>query len=115
MAMVNLKRKKKKAEVKEAEAPRMPREEYSYSLRITLETEELGKLGKTVNDFQIGGKVGFAAEGEIMELVKREKSTGEYGSTQRVEIQIKEIDLGTTPKPSKFQQFQKEDNKGPGE
>lgn len=113
MAMVNLKRKKKKAD--KAQEVEVPTREYSYSLRITLETEELRKLGKTVNDFQIGGKVGFAAEGEIMELVKREKSTGDYGSTQRVEIQIKEIDLGTTPKPSKFQEFQKEDNKGPGE
>ena len=113
MAMVNLKRKKKKAEVKAQTAPDMPREEYSWSLRITLETEELGKLGKTVNDFQIGGKIGFAAEGEIRELVKREKT--DYGSKERVEIQITDLDLGPVPKPSKFQQFQKESNKGPGE
>ena len=113
MAMVNLKRKKKKAE--KAEEVSRPREEYAYGLRLTLETEELGKLGKTVNDFQIGGKIGFAAEGEIRELVKREKNTDEYGATQRVEIQITDIDLGPVPKPSKFQQFQKESNKGPGE
>ena len=115
MAMVNLKRKKKKAEGDKAQEVSRPREEYSWSLRITLETEELKKLGKTVNDFQIGGKIGFAAEGEIRELVKREKNTDEYGATQRVEIQITDINLGTNPKPSKFQQFQKEDNKGPGE
>jgi len=115
MAMVNLKRKKKKAEDKAETVPSRPREEYAYSLRITLETEELGKLGKTVNDFQIGGKIGFAVEGEIMELVKREKSTGDYGSTQRVEIQITDIDLGATPKPSKFEQFKRESTKGPGE
>lgn len=114
MAMVSLKRKKKKAGDK-AEVARMPREEYSWSLRITLETEELRKLGKTVNDFQIGGKIGFAAQGEIRELVKREKSEGDYGSKERVEIQITDINLGTNPKPSKFQQFQKESNKGPGE
>lgn len=112
MAMVNLKRKKKKTEDK-VQAVSSPREEYSYNLRISLETEELRKLGKTVNNFQIGAKIGFAAEGEIRELVKREKT--EYDSQERVEIQIMDIDLGTTPKPSKFQQFQKEDNKGPGE
>ena len=114
MAMVNLKRKKKKVD-KIQEAPSISREEYSYNLRITLETEELGKLGKTVNDFRIGGKINFSAEAEIMELLKREKSRGEYGPTQRVEIQITDIDLGTVPKPSKFQQFQKESKKGPGE
>jgi hypothetical protein len=69
--------------------------EFPYGLRITLEQEQIKKLGGL--DCDVGDIVGIQAAGEITS-VRKEKYQNKSGAENRhtIEIQITSIDVVTT-------------------
>ena len=66
---------------------------YPYGLRITLETEELRKLGLKPKSFKLDEYVTFEAKGKIVSISENEDSYSMEGTRQSVGIQIEQIDL----------------------
>ena len=88
MELIDLKRpKKKKGEDEKMPAMEGDGERYPYGLRITLEKEELDKLGIKPNDFDVGVTCSFQAEGKVEEISQRE-TTREDSERKSISIQI---------------------------
>lgn len=112
MNLVDMKRPKKSTK----EMQRLPtvtdsNEQYPYGLRLTLEKEELGKLGLKVGDFDIGIVCSIQCEGEIVSLRESVGRAGEESGT--VEIQIVKMTV-SGGKKGKFQEYKETKQAGPG-
>lgn len=68
-------------------------EEYPYGLRITLETEELRRLGLKPKSFKLNEYVEIEAKGKIVGMTENEDAYTLEGSHQSVTIQLEQIDL----------------------
>jgi hypothetical protein len=113
MNLVDMKRpKKSKEEAKVTEGPVGVEERYPWGLRLTLEKEELAKLGLKPADLAIGSKCAIQCEGEVVGL--RESASKEPEREQKsVEIQIVKMAIGGGKKGA-FQEYSEEKKKGPG-
>ena len=90
--MIDMRRPKPR----EDDAKMMPEavyEAYPYGLRITLETEELRKLGLKPKSFKLDEYVKIAGKGKIVSISENEDSYSLEGSHQSVQIQIEQVDL----------------------
>ena len=114
MALTDMKRPKPKKE--DAVQGLMPAEvgydRYPYGLRLTLDTQELEKLGLKASDFKVGQSITINAQGSITSISSYE-TTGKNGDSQNVGIQIEKLDLGM--KSAKFAGWKAEKGKGPTE
>jgi hypothetical protein len=94
---MKLDKKKKDGKTMEGccEPATMSKPEFPYGLRITLEQEQIKKLGGL--DCDVGDIVSIQAAGEITS-VRKEKYQGKTGNSDRhtIEIQITSIDVVTT-------------------
>jgi hypothetical protein len=118
MTMIDMKNPPPKKEEKEKglAVPTMPYgEEYPYGLRITLQTEQLEKLGLTAQSFNLGETGNLSAQYKVIET--RENASVERGKKRKnmtVELQVIKLDIG--PKgPSKASRVFDNLGKGPGE
>lgn len=112
--MIDMKRPKpKKSDMENMAMPAMSEgDRYPWGLRITLEKEDLAKLGLKASGFKIGQTVAIQAQAKVTSINSRE-STGSDGTYQDVGIQIEKLDLGM--KSGKFAGYKNEKDKGPGE
>lgn len=86
MKLVDMKRSKK--EQKES-MPKIAADSYGYGLRITLDEDQLDKLGLDGGDFKVGGYVTLQARACIKSV--RENSTDEGGDNCSVELQLEKL------------------------
>lgn len=61
------------------------KEEYPWGLRITLNNEELLKLGIDVTSFTVGETVGLTAKAKVTDL---SSSEDDHGTRQNISLQI---------------------------
>lgn len=73
--MIDLKlpKKSKKEIENELTVTGLESDKYPYGLRINLEREGLKKLGISVSNFEVGGKVKFTCEAQINSLRTHER------------------------------------------
>ena len=113
--MISMKRAKpKKGENQGVEVPEPVGyyEKYSYGLRITLQSEELEKLGLKASSFKIGEACTISCEGEIISI--RESEGMDQKPDRSVEIQIKKLTI-ENKKGGKYSEYDRADKAGPGE
>ena len=92
--MVNMIRKPKKTKRSTtAEVSYEEKERYPYGLRISLESEELKKLGLNVKDFEVTEKVKFTAKAEITSLSSNKNEPNEERQSMSIQITGIEFDL----------------------
>jgi hypothetical protein len=91
--MIDMRRPKER----EDEAKTMPEaaqiEPYPWGLRITLQTEELQKLGLKPKNFKLDEYVTIQAKGKVCEISESESVSSFDGSHQTVAIQLEQVDL----------------------
>jgi len=109
MALVDMKRPK--AEIEKMEVPQeVEQDKYPYGLRITLEDAELGKLGISVKELDVGNEMSVKAIAKITNLEDRDSSG--RGHRQSASLQIIKLDI---PKPNgKTARHFANLNRGPG-
>ena len=90
--LINMKRPKPKLEKAKAEAVVSESEQYPYGLRITLQNEELSKLGIQISKFDVDQEVNIVSKGKVVGLRQDASSdrSGEKKSTS-MEIQITKL------------------------
>ena len=113
MNLVDMKRPKKSKE-ETAKMPEMAGESdrYPYGLRLTLEKEELEKLGLNPNEVSVGTACTIQAEGKIEEIAMRE-TTGKDMGRRSISIQIVKM-VVSGGKKGKFQEYSEKKKAGPG-
>ena len=121
MKLIDMKREKpKKGKVETAKMPEPYYEKYPYCLRLTLQKEELDKLGLKPTDFKVGGTIDLTAQAEVFTVreVQHLKENGVYDQDSKsVGLQIVKLALGkmTEKKASKMEEYSEAKSKGPGE
>jgi len=89
--LIDLKRKAKKTLEKQMTIGK-EQDHYPYQMNITLEDEELKKLGKSIGDFKIGDDVDIISQAKVMST---RQSDEEYGNSRRsVSLQLRKMKLG---------------------
>ena len=117
--LIDMKRPKPKKE-KSPETISSPyHEDYPYGLQITLQKEELDKLGITAASFDVGKSVSFSASGKVTavrQAVNKNTNSKSPDESASVEIQITELSLDGAKKAPKsaFKTFQEKQTQGPG-
>lgn len=93
-------------EMKTAEVPAMIEEErWPYGLRITLEKEELGKLGDQVDHLALGAHVRLTCVAKVESLSASENAR-RGDSHASAELQIRSLAItGAAPKGGTLKQF----------
>jgi hypothetical protein len=91
--LIDLRRKARNLETaKEAVPSNTEKPYYPYQLSITLEDEELKKLGKSIGDFKVGEEVDVVSKATVTNL---RQSDEEYGDSRRsVGLQLRKMKLG---------------------
>lgn len=93
MKMVDMKRKKKKSKgnMKDTAAS-LNDEMYPYGLRVSLQRDEIKKLGIDLKNLDVGQKATLMATVEVSEIAEHKSSNmDEY--SKRVELQITEMNV----------------------
>ena len=92
--MVNMIRKPKKTKRSTvAEVPYEEKERYPYGLQISLETEDLKKLGLDAKDFEVQEKIKFTCKAEITNLSEHKEQPDR--TRQNMNIQITDLEFNT--------------------
>lgn len=85
--MVSMKRKKKSTKsLKNMPECGSMHEDYPYSLKITLEKDELKKLGIGLKDYDVDDSVTFKVEAKVIAIRSSDSTYGD--SSESVELQI---------------------------
>ncbi len=93
MAFKDMKLTKREAKkLVPVEATSADRPKYPWGLQITFDRESLKKLGKSVDDFDVGQRVTFVCIAKVTSLSKRDNESGE--GSQDVTLQIQKINMG---------------------
>jgi hypothetical protein len=90
MALIDMKRPKSKPSKMEA-ATYDDGEKFPYGLRISLENEELSKLGINVKDLDVGKELTIKAIAKVDRVEDRDSSSG--GRNQSASLQIVKLDI----------------------
>lgn len=112
MELIDLKRPKKKKSDKDMPETAGEEDRYPWGLRITLEKEELDRLGIQPNNYDVGAPCSFQAEGKIEEINQRE-TMGQDSNRKTISIQITKMAI-SGGKQGKAQKFNDLQNTGPG-
>lgn len=99
MEMIDLARPRPEPEkIKISEpSPAAGYDPYSYNLQITLNKEELDKLGLDITQFKVGDDFDFAVQAKIRGVSQSEDQYGgQTEQRERLEIQITHIGLENT-------------------
>jgi len=111
MPLIDMKRPKKKENV---DSPEISGgyEKYPWGIRLTLENEELKKLGMNIKNFPVGKTCKIEGEAEVTSVSENE-NIDDKESRESVGLQIKKIAINP-PQQTKTQIWQKKKNKGFG-
>ena len=122
MKLIDMTREKPKKNKTDtvAKSPEPYYEKYPYCLRLTLQKEELDKLGLKPTDFKVGSTIDLSAQAEVFtvrEVQHVKENSGYDQDSKSVELQITKLSLGkmNENKSSKHDQFSEAKGKGPGE
>jgi len=91
MALIDMKRPKEKKSSNMEVASVDEGERYPYGLRITLEDAELGKLGISVKELDVGKELSINAIAKVDRLEDRDSRN--QGHNQSVSLQIVKLDV----------------------
>jgi len=86
-------------------------EPYFYGLRITLEEQELKKLGLNVNDFKVKEIVNIIAEARVENIESSMNASGR--NNQSISLQIIKLSV-QKGKRSKFREYYEKQKERPG-
>lgn len=106
--MINLKLAKKKGNSAKEATIGYEQEDYPYGTRLSFEKESLKKLGKSVTDFEIGDLVTVVAKAKVIELSQHQGNR----DSERVELQVTDIELDLPSNIKQSQDFMKAKRNG---
>ena len=95
--MISLKRKPKP--VKTLKEMPMEPEAYPYGLKITLDKEELKKMGMELKDYVIGDTMTYKIKCEVVSMRSNEDM---HSDSESMELQITHMDHNPHPKKLKY-------------
>lgn len=107
MALIDMKRTKK--ETRDSQPKAVPaKEEYPWGLQITLETEELKRLGVTAGNFKPKESIPLSCTAKVTGVSASANEEGK--NNESVSLQIIKLDIGER-KTNIVSQYQQEKNK----
>ena len=108
MALIDMKRTKKEVKADKPETISTVKEEYPWGLQITLDKEELKRLGVTAGSFKPKEFINFSAIAKVTRVSVSANETGK--DDESVSLQITKLDIGEK-KTNLVSQYQQEKNK----
>jgi len=97
--MISMKRTPKKSVPSLRPTMAGEEEKYPYGLHLTLEKEELDKLGISIKEYSVKDKIDFKCSATINSISASDDINYDNGSRESISLQI--TDIGIEPKQMK--------------